>query len=202
MGISVIILAAGLGRRMQGDKLHLELDGISLIDRVLRTVSELEVLERIVVTNDERIAVKASSLGIIPVKNPEAPLGQSTSIQKGILSAREDTEGYLFVMGDQPFLTLGTLNRIVGAYNASSTSIIVPVYGKDTGSPVLFPATLKDELLALEGDNGGRQVLKAHGDLIRKVQIPSPEELMDVDTPEDYDRLRLDMVKDKEPDGN
>jgi molybdenum cofactor cytidylyltransferase len=202
MGISVIILAAGLGRRMKGDKLHLELDGISLIDRVLSTVSRIGNLERIVVTNDQRIASKAASLGIIPVKNPDAPLGQSTSIHKGILSAREDTEGYLFVMGDQPFLTTGTLNRIVGAYKSSPTSIIVPVYGKDTGSPVLFPATLKDELLSLEGDNGGRQVLKAHGDLIRKVQIPSPDELMDVDTPEDYDRLRLGIVKDKEPDGN
>lgn len=185
---------------MQGDKLHLELDGISLIDRVLGTVSSIEALERVVVTNDERIASKATSLGMVPVENPDAPLGQSTSIHKGILTAREDTEGYLFVMGDQPFLTKGTLERILEAFKESPTSIIVPVYGEDTGSPVLFPSSLKDELLALEGDTGGRQVVKAHGDLMRKVQIPSPQELMDVDTPEDYDRLRMD--KDKDQDGN
>lgn len=201
MGISAIILAAGLGRRMKGDKLHLELDGISLIDRVLRTVSSIERLEKIVVTNDGRIAAKAVSLGIIPVENPDAPLGQSTSIRRGILAARDDTEGYLFVMGDQPFLSIGTLGRILDAFKGSPTSIIVPVYGHETGSPVLFPASLKDELLALEGDTGGRQVLKAHADLIRKVSIPSSEELMDVDTAEDYSRLKLEIGRDSEPSG-
>lgn len=190
MTITVIILAAGLGRRMKGDKLHLELDGVSLIDRVLRTVSGLGSLERIVVTNDDRIASKASSLGMVPVKNPDAPLGQSTSIRQGILSSREDTEGYLFVMGDQPLLTKGSLERILAAFKDSPASIIVPVYGNEMGSPVLFPSSLKDDLLAIEGDTGGRQVLKAHPELVRKVQVPSAEELMDVDTVEDYQRLR------------
>lgn len=178
---------------MHGDKLHLKIDGISLIDRVIRTVSGLEALEKIVVTNDERIAAGAISLGMLPVKNPDAPLGQSTSIHQGVLSSRDDTRGYLFVMGDQPFLTKGTLERILDAFNASPTSIIVPVYGKETGSPVLFPASLKDELIALEDDTGGRQVLRAHPDLIRKVQVPSSEELLDVDTVEDYERLKREI---------
>lgn len=180
---------------MQGDKLHLEIDGVSLIDRVMRTVSGLEDLEKIVVTNDDRIASGASSLGMVPVKNPDAPLGQSTSIRQGILSSSEDADGYLFVMGDQPFLTEGTLERILDAFKASPTSIIVPVYGKETGSPVLFPSSLKEELLSLEGDTGGRQVLMAHPDLARKVHIPSFEELLDVDTVEDYNRLRREVEK-------
>lgn len=175
---------------MKGDKLHLELDGVSLIDRVLRTVSGFRSLEKIVVTNDDRIASKASSLGMVPVKNPDAPLGQSTSIRQGILSARMDTKGYLFVMGDQPYLTEATLESILETFMDHPSSIVVPVYGEEMGSPVLFPSSLKDELLAIEGDTGGRHVLKAHPDLVRPVQIPSSVELIDVDTVEDYDRLR------------
>lgn len=180
---------------MKGDKLHLKLDGVSLIDRVLRTVSGFGSLEKIVVTNDDRIASKASSLGIVPVKNPDAPLGQSTSIHQGILSSREDTEGYLFVMGDQPFLSEATMERILSAFMEYPSSIIVPVYGSEMGSPVLFPSSMKDELLSIEGDTGGRQVLRAHPERVRKVQVPSSEELMDVDTADDYERLSGSIEK-------
>lgn len=190
MNVTAIILAAGLGRRMNGDKLHLKLNGNEIIDTVLSTVASLDFKKAIVVSNDSVIASRAKLLNFTPVANLEAPAGQSTSIIKGILASGNDTSGYLFIMGDQPLLSKDTLEVILKAFEDSPTSIILPIYGDKPGSPVLFPSTLKQELLSLEGDFGGKVVMKNHPELVKKVSISFPQELFDVDTKEDYEAIK------------
>lgn len=190
MNVTAIILAAGLGRRMNGDKLHLKLNGNEIIDTVLSTVASVDFNESFVVTNDSVIAARAILLNLTPVANLKAPAGQSTSIAKGILASSNDTLGYLFIMGDQPLLSKDTIEIILKAFESSPTSIILPMYGEKPGSPALFPSTLKQELLSLEGDFGGKVVMKNHPELVKKVSISSPQELFDVDTKEDYKAIK------------
>lgn len=190
MNVTAIILAAGLARRMNGDKLHLKLHGKEIIDTVLSTVAAVDFKETIVVTNDPVITSRTSLLNLTPVPNLAAPAGQSTSIIKGILASGNDTSGYLFIMGDQPLLSKDTLEVILKAFEESPTSIILPMYGEKSGSPVLFPSTLKNELLSLQGDFGGKVVIKNHPELIKKVSISSHQELLDVDTKEDYEAIK------------
>lgn len=190
MNVTAIILAAGLGRRMNGDKLHLKLHGEEIIDTVLSTVASVDFKETIIVTNDPAIITKAKRLNLTPVPNADAPAGQSTSIVKGVLASLNNTSGYLFIMGDQPLLTKDTLEVILKAFEESPTSIILPIYGDKPGSPVLFPSTLKSELLSLEGDFGGKVVMKNHPELVKRVSISSPQELFDVDTKEDYEAIK------------
>ena len=190
MNVTAIILAAGLGRRMNGDKLHLKLNEKEIIDTVLSTVASVDFNEMIVVTNDTAIIAKAKLLKITPVPNLEAPAGQSTSIVKGVLASDKSASGYLFIMGDQPLLSKDTIEVILKAFKESPTSIILPIYGEKPGSPVLFPSTLKNELLSLEGDFGGKVVIRSHPKLVRKVSISSHQELFDVDTKEDYEAIK------------
>jgi molybdenum cofactor cytidylyltransferase len=190
MNVTAIILAAGLARRMNGDKLHLRLNGKEIIEKVLSTVASINFKETIIVTNDPVIEAKANLLNLTPVPNLEAPAGQSTSIVKGILASGNDTSGYLFIMGDQPLLSKDTIEVILKAYKDSPTSIILPIYGDKPGSPVLFPSTLKNELLSLEGDLGGKVVMINHPELIIKVPISSHQELFDIDTKEDYEAIK------------
>lgn len=197
MNVTAIILAAGLGRRMNGDKLHLKLNGNEIIDTVLSTVASLDFKKAIVVSNDSVIASRAMLLNLTPVANLEAPVGQSTSIIKGILASGNDTSGYLFIMGDQPLLSKDTIEVILKAFEDSPTSIILPIYGDKPGSPVLFPSMLKNELLSLEGDFGGKVVMKNHPELIIKVPISSHQELFDIDTKEDYEAIKK-IIQDEE----
>jgi len=190
MNITAIILAAGLGRRMNENKLHLTLNGEQIIDTVLSTVASVDFKETIVVTNDPTIIAKAKLLSLTSIPNTEAPAGQSTSIVKGILASGNDTSGYLFIMGDQPLLSKDTIEIILKAFKESPTSIILPMYGEKPGSPALFPLTLKQELLSLEGDLGGKVVMKNHPELIIKVPISSHQELFDIDTKEDYEAIK------------
>ena len=53
--------------------------------------------------------------------------------------------------------------------------------------PVLFSASLADELCALEGDRGGKAVLRRHPECCLTVEIANPKELFDVDLPGDLE---------------
>lgn len=189
MAITAIILAAGLGRRMAGDKLHKIIHGKEMIGRVLETVASVPLIDALVVTNDELIAKKAEHLGIRSVGNENAKDGQSTSVIKGILASDAGTEGYLFIMGDQPFISKPTVMRIIDEALSHPGCIIVPRSKDRTGSPVLFPVDFREELLSLSGDTGGRSIYRKHPDSIRFVEVAREIELLDADTPEDIEIL-------------
>ena len=57
------------------------------------------------------------------------------------------------------------------------------------GSPVLFDRAYFDELLHLPEKAGGSYVLRRHPEHVQYVTAEVPEELMDVDTPEELKRL-------------
>lgn len=189
MAITAIILAAGFGRRMAGDKLHRLVQGKEMIERVLETVASVPLIDALVVTNDELIIRKAESLGIRSVGNENAKDGQSTSVIKGVLASDADSQGYLFVMGDQPFISKPTVLRIIDEALSHPGCIIVPRFGDRTGSPVLFPKEFREELLSLSGDTGGRSIYRKHPESIRFVEVARETELLDADTPEDIEIL-------------
>ena len=58
------------------------------------------------------------------------------------------------------------------------------------GSPVLFPASCREDLLAYEGDRGGMEVIRREQILCDTVQAEEEWELWDVDTPEKMEKVR------------
>ena len=189
MAITAIILAAGFGRRMNGNKLHRLVRGKEMIERVLETAASIPGLDSLVVTNDPKIREKAESLGIRAAGNEDATNGQSTSVIKGVLAADAESSGYLFLMGDQPFISHSTVMRIIDEAMDNPGFIIIPKSGDRTGSPVLFPSKFRDELLSLKGDTGGKSIYRKHPESIRFVEVVSELELLDADTPEDIEIL-------------
>jgi len=96
----------------------------------------------------------------------------------------------MFLVGDQPFLNAATINTVIDAFNREHQSIIVPVYNGKRGNPVIFPATLKKNLLALTGDRGGRVLIETMAERVKLVTIGDERLGTDVDTEEDYERVR------------
>ena len=68
----------------------------------------------------------------------------------------------MFMVGDQPFLNPSTINILIDTFQQDPHSIIVPVYNGIRGNPVLFPAAMKEVLLTLEGDRGGRVLIEKY----------------------------------------
>ncbi len=106
--------------------------------------------------------------------------------------APPDAAAALFLLGDQPLVTPAILDAILAAYRraAAPAPIVMPAYDGRRGNPVLFARPLWPELLAVTGDQGARGVLRAHHDAVLEVPIVGAHHTADVDTPEDYARLR------------
>jgi len=187
MKISAILLAAGLSRRMGEDKLLLMHKGQSLLRLALKLLSELTVFERFAVTTEMRRDSMETSENIRFVLNNNPQIGQSESIRLGVSEATGSH--FMFLVADQPRLTVSALEPIFTAVRENPDKIVFPLVRGKPSSPAVFPARFKTELLALSGDMGGREVRRAFPELCYGVDIENPDDFVDVDDTSDYDEL-------------
>lgn len=123
----------------------------------------------------------AEKLGIHAVDSPDSEKGVSYTIRAGISALKMEEGDYLlFVVADQPWLTAGSVEKLLNLADGKTVCASL-CYGGKPGNPALFSASLVPELLALEGDKGGRSVLKRHACVF--VSAESAKELEDLDVP-------------------
>jgi len=189
--ITGIILASGLSRRMaRQDKLLLPVDGMPLVERVMQAADASRLDAIILAYQNPAVADLAAKYRITTVYNADAAQGQSASIKEGVRTAAPDTEAYMFLTGDQPRLDAATINLLIDAWRKQPGHIIIPAYGGRRGSPTVFPARLRDRLLALAGDTGGRAVIEHFPGMVFTVAMPDAGAGIDIDTPQDYDAIK------------
>jgi len=188
--ISGIILASGFSKRMEQEKLLLPVGGIALVERVIRAAQASRLDEVILIYQKEEIEKIGRKCGITAVYNSRAEEGQSAAIKLGINAAHLETDAFMFMVGDQPFLNPSTINILIDTFQQDPHSIIVPVYNNTRGNPVLFPFAMKELLLALDGDRGGRVLIDSMPDRINLVSIDEEMSGTDIDTEEDYRRIK------------
>jgi len=182
---TAIILAAGLSTRMGAQKLLLPVGGKPMVQHGLDLVERMGFARCVLVTTP--LVAERVVTGVRIVINPAPEVGQSGSVRLGVLAA-EPGSSLLFLTGDQPFLDTATLDVLLAADDGDS--IVYPV-GLDGApkSPVLFGARFREELLALTGDEGGRQVRREHPEACRAVLVVDERVLLDVDTREEYEGI-------------
>lgn len=182
--VGAVLLASGLGRRFGSNKLLTAVEGVPLYRRAMTTLAGAG-LDRLAVCSPYPEVLEAGeALGFLPLYNPHGAEGISASIRLGV-SRMGDMDGVLFSVCDQPFLTTNSIIRLKKAFEESENAICALSWNGQRGNPVLFPADLLDELAALTGDTGGGAVAKRHQDRLVLVEVVSPNELADVDRPED-----------------
>src|SRR5712692_1211071 len=162
--VGAVVLAAGSSTRMAGsEKLLLEFGGRPMI----KSVIEAEL-----------------------VHNPHAQTGMASSLQVGLRALRSDMEAAMVMLGDQPMVGSRTVSALLRAWRREGSRPAVAVSRGEAGKwapPVVLARELWDELMALKGDAGARQVLDHRPELVDTV--PSLDRLDDIDTPEDYAKI-------------
>lgn len=187
--ISAVILAAGASSRMGKPKLELEIDGINLVERVIKNAAASVVDEIILVTKPEYLPFDISKYsGVKVVENEKWKSGQSSSMKAGLNRINPESDSVMFLMADQPMVNARLINRLVISSLETEKLITAPLYDDRRGSPVLFNKILFPELLKVEGDKGGRDLLDRYP--VNYVEIKSSSAFLDVDTPEDFRKLR------------
>jgi len=188
-----IILAAGEGKRMGKVKLTLPLGDKQLIEWVLQAakLTPLDKYFLVVRPEDKEIIKTGKKWGAEIVLNSEYRSGMSSSIRKALhqISSNE-LEGFFVILGDQPLINPSILYKMLLAFTPGKKEIVVPFYKDRQGNPVFFDGYWKDELMKLSGDMGGRVLIKAHPERIKRFKIPNESILLDIDREEDYEKIK------------
>ena len=186
--ITGIILASGFSRRMGEDKLLLKIDDESIIEKVIKA-SKGSNLDRIILVYRKKEVEKiGKKYGIKTIYNENADLGQSQSMKLGIGEAGE-TEAYMFIVGDQPFLTKELINKLIEEYKNTDKTILAPYYKGKRSMPMIMSSIYEDELLNVVGDKGGRDIVKNNPSKVKKIYIEDERIGRDIDTPEDFKNI-------------
>ena len=117
------------------------------------------------------------------LESPDCIRGMGASLAAGV-AATPDATGWIVALGDMPFVKPLTIAAIVDKIEKGAL-IAAPVYQGIRGHPVGFSASLKAELMALDGDEGARSVLAAHRDAIEVLIVADEGVSADVDVPDD-----------------
>jgi molybdenum cofactor cytidylyltransferase len=189
----IIILAAGSSTRLGQPKQLLEFQGTTLIQRIAQNAVNA-VNKPVVVMLGANFSLIHAHLTHLPVHivyNPDWLHGMTSSIRKGLmalLSFSPETEGVIFAVCDQPYITADLFLEMIAAGSKSPKSIIACLYNHIPGTPVLFKKDYFDALLALKDSEGARKIILSHPESVETV--PFPLGIFDVDTMQDYVALQ------------
>ena len=208
-GVAAVMLAAGGGSRLGGGKLLLPWRGQPLVAHLLRAVAQTGgLLSLTVVLGHDAQAVHQAVADTVPdfavpvhvTVNRDWREGLSSSLRHGLEYARSAPGGdaahsVLFLLGDQPLVTPGTLDALIRAHAAACAEnpahpATVPLYRGTRGNPVILSHRLFPDIMALRGDTGARHILRELDAEVLRLPVDDPGVLHDVDTPEAYDALR------------
>jgi len=194
--VAAVVLAAGASQRFGQPKQLLPWGGKTMVEHVVDVLLASPVDEVIVVLGCQAEAVGAA-LGERPVQtvvNDGWDRGLSSSVRAGLGAVSPHTMAALFVLADQPGLTPDLVGRLIERHRRTLGPIVAPFYKSRRGNPVLFDRALFPELAALEGDVGGRVLIEEHPQWVERVEVETEAVLLDVDTPEEYARGRMQEV--------
>ena len=187
--VAGVILAAGGSSRFGEIKQLLPWKNKNIINTVVETTA-LAGLDPILVVLGANAGLIQASLDnetVQVVTNPDWDKGQSTSLKAGVTAIRHTVDGVLFLLCDQPHLTVNLVDAVVEE-GLRSGKVVTPIIDDRRANPVYFPASCFPLFDTLEGDAGGRQIISA----CPHTTLPWLDDWMarDIDTPEDYRALR------------
>jgi molybdenum cofactor cytidylyltransferase len=192
--IAAVVLAAGSSTRMGRPKLLLPLAGKPILQHVVDTALTADVGEVVVVLGPQAESMRAAlrpNDRLRFVVNDRSADGQSTSLRAGLEAVSTDAEAAMILLADQPSVSPSALGAVLRGAAGSLPADIVAVQASYDGvpaHPTLFLRTVWNEVVE-EGDHGARNWIRKHPErrLLVEVGGRPPQ---DVDTPEDYERIR------------
>lgn len=188
--LAAVILSGGASSRMGSPKALLAYQGRPFLEHLLEVTIHPRIGVRRVVlgAHAEPIAKNIHLAADEIVINDEWEQGQLSSIQAAIRSLPAGTDGILLCLIDHPLISAALVHELIEQFYAAPQRIVLPVHESRRGHPVIFPASLYDELLRAPMDKGARAVVWAHANDV--LQVPTEEEgcVLNLNDPETMHR--------------
>jgi molybdenum cofactor cytidylyltransferase len=188
----IVVLAAGESSRLGEPKQLLHYKGKTLVRHVTSIVLQTNISPVVIVVgaNNELIANEIIDMPVHISYNKEWQSGMASSLRCGIYAIRKiepTSDGIIFVVCDQPFLTSSLLANLLLLQNDTCAPIVASSYGGCMGTPALFQKFFFKELVKLNGDYGARKIIANHSKEVTVIPFPKGE--IDIDTTDDLINL-------------
>jgi molybdenum cofactor cytidylyltransferase len=188
--IWAMILAAGESKRMGKPKLLLPYGEKTIIETIVETVVSSNVENTLIIlgSDREKIEEKIKNSPVKIVYNRDFRSGMLSSVQCGFKAVPEETRAVLVVLGDQPKISADVSNKLIDAYKSTGKGIVLPVYKKERGHPVLIDMKYRSEVENLSPEVGLRGTVYNHPEDILEVDVETSSIFQDIDYEADYKR--------------
>jgi molybdenum cofactor cytidylyltransferase len=171
-------------------------DGDPFVVRIVRTLSTAGLTDITIVAGLHHHAIvealdRYGQQAVARViRNPYPSRGQLSSLVHGLDASPADIEGVLATLVDVPMVEPATVRAVVKAWSLRRASIVRPAIGTRHGHPVIFDRRLFGALRTASPHEGAKGVIRSYAEQIENVPVDDTGCLVDIDTPEDYERLR------------
>lgn len=197
--IVAVVPAAGSSRRMGRAKLLLPFADTTVLGAVLRALREggASRVVTVLAEDDRDLQRWATAQPIQTAFNSEPGRGMLSTILCGLQalggtrSLQQARTTVLICPGDLPALSPDTVGKVIDAVDDGAL-LAVPEHRGRRGHPLAIAPSLLSEIPGLDPRIGLRQLLQRNPDAVRRVSVDDAGILRDVDTPEDYERLRAE----------
>ena len=196
--VGIIILAAGSSSRFGHPKQLLQFEEKTLLRRTIESAQKSDCFPLVVVLGAyfEQIENEIIDFDCAIVFNADWQTGMSSSIKIGVekmLELAPDISAVVIALCDQPFVKSEHFNKLVEKFLETKKPIIASFYNETFGVPALFAKEMFSELSKLEGDKGAKEFIRKNLDLVEKIYLPEAE--IDIDTKEDFEKLKNSETK-------
>jgi CTP:molybdopterin cytidylyltransferase MocA len=187
-------------------KALLPLGGRPMVARVVESlVAAGGIGPIVVVTGLKALEVEQAvkPLGAICVQNADYAAGEMlSSVRCGVAAIADQVSGIMLVLGDQPVVRPQTLGQLRDLWSTSKAPIVIPTYAGRRGHPLILASALVSEIQALAPAQTLRDLVHRHLDAALQQPVDDPGVIVDVDTPDDYQRMQARWNRHTPPPGN
>jgi molybdenum cofactor cytidylyltransferase len=192
---AAVILAAGESTRMGQDKALLPWRGSNFLRAAIDALEPHADFVLVVAGKNAKElepVVWATTASLIV--NPNPARGQFSSLQTGLREVlNRGRDGAIITLVDRPPVRPETILQLRAAYLEAAAAgkwAVVPEHNGAHGHPIIAGRDMIEAFLRAPATSTARDVEHEHAERIQYVPVDDPLVTANVDTPEDYERVK------------
>ena len=188
--IKVILLAAGLSKRMKSEnKLIKFYKNKPLINYSLNVLKKSKANKIIIVLGHQYKEVRKiikKNKKIIFTYNKNYKKGMASSIKMGLKKVSKNDKGFIVAQSDMPFVKLSDINKICRSIKTKKFLVHALKYKNRLGNPIGFDISLIKKFKNIKGQFGAKFMVKRLKNRTNFINISSLKSFKDFDKVSDF----------------
>ena len=188
--IKVILLAAGLSKRMKSENKLVKLyKNKPLINYSLNVLKKSKANKIIIVLGHQYKEVRKiikKNKKIIFTYNKNYKKGMASSIKMGLKKVSKNDKGFIVAQSDMPFVKLSDINKICRSIKTKKFLVHALKYKNRLGNPIGFDISLIKKFKNIKGQFGAKFMVKRLKNRTNFINISSLKSFKDFDKVSDF----------------